>query len=171
MKLGTMSGKPVEISFKTMTGKKIDNAVFYINEHMAKDPDMEYKLYVGCDSQVTRNHNVYATVVVIHKVGHGAHVIYTRDSAPKSANAGTTGNVFVRLWGEVDRTLAVSTYLLENGLPAEHLVIDFDFNRKTEHRSHAVMASAMGCASQIGVEARVKPDAWSATYAANKLCR
>ena len=172
MKLKMMSGQTVDVLFKTMSGKKkIDNAVKYVLDHMAKDPDMEYKLYVGCDSQVTRNYNVYATVIVIHKVGHGAHVIYTRDSIPKTAKSGATGNIFVRLWGEVDRTLVISSYLLENGLSADHIVIDFDFNKKGEHKSHAVMASALGCASQIGLEARVKPDAWSATYAANKLCR
>lgn len=160
------------MKFKTMSGKKIEkDVVQYIKDHMAKDSEAEYKLYIGCDSQVSKRYNVYATVVVIHKVGKGAHVIYTRDQERKKANSGSPGNVFVRLWGEVERTMKMFEFLQEKGFAPETLAIDFDFNTKKDCRSNQVLASAVGYASAYGVDVRVKPQAWSATYAANKLCR
>ena len=153
-------------------GRKIDDVIQYIKDHLKKFPGEPYHIFIGCDSQDTSRSSVYATAIVIHRVGKGAHVIYTRDRVKKIKDT------YLRLWGEPERAVVVAELLRTGGIEKlilpfqpEGLTIDLDFNGDPKWLSNKVLAGAKGYIVGLGFECRIKPDGWSATYAANKLCR
>lgn len=162
--------------FKTMgTRVKIPDVIDYIKEHVSSEADAQWNIYVGCDSQNHTRQTVYAVAVVIHHVGHGAHVIYRREGMKRIRDDIT------RLWAEAEMAVKTAKFLIapdededsEKGiLPVVNdVVIDFDFNFKKHFKSNILYDAAVGLATANGYSSRCKPVAFAATYAANKLCR
>ena len=118
---------------------------------------------VGSDSHNLGPHTIYATTVVVRYPGNGAHVVYRRDRGPKVTD------LWTRLWGEVERSLAVARHLREEGrLPVRR--IDMDLNSDERFGSNRLHAAAVGYIRSHGYEPRTKPDVLIASWAANVLC-
>jgi predicted RNase H-related nuclease YkuK (DUF458 family) len=121
------------------------------------------ELLVGSDSHNVGPHTVYATTVVVRYPRNGAHVVYRRERAPKVTD------LWTRLWGEVERSLAVARLLREEGgLPVQR--IDMDLNSDERFGSSRLHAAAVGYIRSHGYEPRTKPDPLIASWAANVLC-
>ena len=94
-----------------------------------------FEIFIGTDSQRVRKGRLtlYATVICLYTVGHGAHIIYTKtkrnDILPtarkRKKEAGRrpadTG-LFYRLQWEVEYSMQVANYLNENRVFAEFLL-------------------------------------------------
>ena len=119
-----------------------------------------------CTWQNKKQIVTYATVIVIHKVGKGAHIVFSREREQQKHK-----NIFVRLWGEVERSMKAMEILKNENIKVKKLTIDFDLNELPKYKSHVVTNSAIGFAKGEGHQVRIKPEAFSATYAANKCCR
>ena len=162
--------------FKKFGGAYIDNLGEYmreyIKEHEHNSPN-GIRIYVGCDSEHNKNKTRYATVVLIYHVGAGAHYIFKTDSVPK------VKDMYMKLWGEVERAYAIGEYLekeLEGAYkrldPKEKLVdIDLDLNPNPRWRSHIAYDSGMGFMRANGYRVRGKPTAYAASCAADLVCR
>lgn len=158
--------------FKNHSGKKIDDIAGYIKEYTNDSNEIiKYQIYVGCDSQVSNSNTIYSTVIGIHRivggVGRGVHIIHTREKTLKLNES--RGAIFKRLWGEVERIVEVVTFLQDNGI--DNIETHVDANSNKQYVSNAIYDSAMGWLKSMGFEVNAKPDAWAATYAANKYCR
>lgn len=158
--------------FNTAQGKVIENVVEYIKEHIGKFPGEEFNIYVGSDSQDTNRQTVYATAIVIHRVGKGAHVIFKKDKVDKIKDD------YERLWGEPERSMAVAEYLRNGGIEKfielwqpDGLVIDLDFNENPRWLSHRLLKAAKGYIKGMGYKVRAKPASWRSVYMADRLCR
>ena len=134
----------------------------YITNYLIDNPGTD--IYVGCDSQNTRDLTVYATVVVLHKNNKGGHVLYSRESVPKIYNN------FNKLWGEVDRSIQLATELNhEFGIPIKY--VDLDLNPDPKYRSNQVLRAAVGYVESMGFIPRVKPNELWAISAADSICK
>jgi predicted RNase H-related nuclease YkuK (DUF458 family) len=133
----------------------------FVQHVLASSKDVE--ILVGSDSHNRANHTVYSTAIVIRYKKNGAQVIYRREKAPKVTD------LWTRLWGEVERSLTVATWLKEVGhIPV--LRIDMDLNSDARFGSHKLHTAAVGYIRSHGYEPHTKPDLLIATWAANILC-
>lgn len=153
--------------------KKVGDLVEYVNKYMAKNDRAKYEIYVGCDSQVNSKHTIYSVVVGIHTIiddiGRGVHIIHTREKDKKFGK--DRGSLFTRLWGEVSRIVETAIYLKENGIEIDDIGTHVDANYKKQHASNMIYDSAIGWLRGEGFDVKGKPEAWAATYAANRYCR
>lgn len=148
--------------FKSLTNNKPVDLIPYVENYLAERP--ECKMYIGCDSQNKRDKTEYAIVIVLHNNNSGGHVLFTKVTLPRVRDK------FYRLFSEAAYSLEVATYIRElTGRSADF--IDVDLNPDPRYHSNTVLSQAMGMIEGSGFEARCKPDALSATYAADKLCK
>ena len=61
--------------FTTIKGTKI-NPVDYIRDYMSTHNDIQ--IFVGCDSQNTKETTTYVTAIVLYSPGNGGHVHYEK---------------------------------------------------------------------------------------------
>lgn len=152
----------MERRFKRLYDKQLVNVVEYLKEKLDETPDAE--IYIGCDSQVHGRHTTYATVIVLHRRGLGGHVLYDKEIVPSVRDMAT------RLWREVELSLEVAEYLLQNGVKKAKY-IDIDVNPDKKFKSNILLASALGLVSWKGFEGRIKPHSVAASRVADKLCK
>jgi predicted RNase H-related nuclease YkuK (DUF458 family) len=160
--------------FKNHQGEKIKDIILYLNDYMKyKNGRTKYKIYIGCDSQVNRHYTIYSVVIGIHTImdgiGRGVHIIHTREKDVKTNES--RGGIFKRLWGEVERIVEIALFLQENGFNIDDIGTHVDANKDNQYASNMIYDSAMGWLRSMGFDVKGKPEAWAATYAANKYCR
>ena len=148
-------------------GKLVVDLVPYINEYIKNNPDTE--IQIGCDSQPIGGVINYAVVIVLYNQGKGGHVLYTKIHVKREKGKYKTQD-FIKLWREVELSLALAEYLRMSGCKKVKY-IDLDLNPDPMYYSNAVLRSSLGYVTSMGYEARCKPDAWSASYAADRLSR
>lgn len=159
--------------------KKIPDVIEYIREYF-KEFD-EYEIYVGCDSQVNRRHTVYSVAIglrrIIGGIGHGVHVIHTREY--EDLKSSEVGDIVERLWEEVIRVGEVAMLLRENDFDVSVVEPHVDANGKkftggsrNENYSNKIYSQALGYLRGLGFDnAKGKPEAFAATYAAGRYCK
>jgi predicted RNase H-related nuclease YkuK (DUF458 family) len=155
----------MNLQFKSLGDhKNIDDLIKYVKDEIYTKPGI--KIYVGTDSQNSRRMTTYATVVALHMNendnGKGAHVLYCREHIYKIKDK------FIRLWGEVERSIEVANILREGGLNIKN--IDLDLNDDPRWQSNSVLRSAVGYVEASGYKARWKPNV-VACRAADALCK
>jgi predicted RNase H-related nuclease YkuK (DUF458 family) len=148
----------MEKKFKRLADHKSVDLIPYLKEKMADN----VKIYIGADSQNIADTTVYATVIVLHYGNSGGHVLYYKESFPRIKNQ------FNRLWREVEDSLEVAMYLLDNGLPRA-TYIDLDLNPDPKYNSNTVLRAALGYVESMGFTARIKPNAAAASCCADHL--
>lgn len=143
-----------------LDGTSVD-LLAHVNGVLADHTDVE--VLVGSDSHNRAHHTVYTTTVVLRFRRNGAQVIYRRERAPKVTD------MWTRLWGEVERSLAVAQWLSKDGqVPVRS--IDMDLNSDAQFGSHKLHTAAVGYIRSHGYEPHTKPDLLIASWAANVLC-
>lgn len=132
------------------------------------DPDT--RVYVGCDSERLRHDGVwwadYITVVVVHIGGNNGCKIFGAVQRERDWEQ-RADRPKMRLMGEV---LKVSElYLALSKLIAHDIDIHLDLNPAEMHGSSVAVAEAVGyIKGMCGVVPFVKPDAFAASYAADR---
>lgn len=130
------------------------------------------KVYIGGDSEKIRNHGKwyadYTTVVVVHKDGNKGCRIFgqlERELVFDQKKDKPT----MRLMTEVQKVSEM--YLtIAHMLKRFEVQIHLDLNAKKVHASNHVVQQAVGYIRGVcGIEPQIKPDAWSASYAADRL--
>ncbi len=157
--------------FKNHKGEPIEDIISYINEYKKVTYNVSYEIFIGCDSQVNKTSTMYSVVIGIHKmiggVGRGVHLIHTRERDKKLGEA--KSEIYKRLWSEVERILETAVYLQEHDI--SDIEIHIDANGSKKYKSNMIYDSSLGMFSGMGFRVNAKPEAWAATYAANRYCR
>lgn len=127
-------------------------------------------IYIGCDSIRFRKKNMwyakYSTVIVLHKNSrHGSRLFHNSIDMPDY------GNLKQRLLTEVQ--LAVQTALdIMDTIGDRHLEIHIDINPNPMHKSNIAVKEALGWVrGSLGIDAKIKPNSWAATHAADHAVR
>lgn len=141
---------------------------------------LKTKLYLGCDSiayRKGRDENgklvwfaKFATVLIVHIEGkHGCKIFRHIDH--ERVYDAKKGRPADRLMKEVYRTSALYTQLsgLIDGFDVE---IHLDINPRKEHGSSCVVSQATGfILGTTGIEPKVKPEAFAASFGADGIGR
>lgn len=168
------------MEFKVLSsGKPIGDVISYIKNYIKEFEDTHFiEVIVGSDSQNRKRTTQYATVILLHKtdyesgIGKGGHVLYKLEKADRPytpSEAERRDHRSKRLLNEAWKSIEVAEMLRNNGITVD--VIDLDMNPDPKYRSNDVLAQAMGWAEGMGYKVRCKPDAMSASYAADTLVK
>ncbi len=129
----------------------------------ALDGRTDVEVMVGCDSHNRQLYTIYTTTIVLRYYRNGAQVIYQKEKAPR------VKDLWTRLWGEVERSLALAQLLRSSGnIPVTR--IDMDLNSDERFASNKLHTAAVGYIRSHGYEPHTKPDLLIASWAANILC-
>ena len=124
-------------------------------------------IYIGCDSLriPAKNKAVFSTVIVLHKDSkHGCKIFHNQVTIPDY------GQMRPRLLMEVQYALE-AFYAIEDVVGNRRLEIHLDVNPDPRHGSNVVTSEALGWVRGLGIEARIKPDSFAATTAADHFVR
>lgn len=146
--------------FHSLTDRSEIDLVPHLQECVAGRDDV--RIYVGTDSQNKDGKTVFASVVVVHYGNSGAHVVYTKRSVPRMRDMNA------RLWAEVQDSVDVANMLVDRGFMRPSFV-DVDLNKDPRFGSNSLLRAALGFVEGSGFRARCKPDALSASYAADNI--
>ena len=135
-----------------------------------RDASPDTCVYIGCDSKRSRDGVVrFATVVILHLEGkHGGkiysdietEIFYDKPTNPK-----------LRLVTEAHKAVNLAYELIEV-IGERHFEIHLDLNSDPKYKSNAAVKEALGYVlGMLGCEAKIKPEAFAATNAADKLVR
>lgn len=148
-------------NFRKYGGEIVNDLKKYILDHIQNHPETE--IYIGTDS-VDRKDTLYVTVICFNHPGNGAHVIYLKEHEKKSKN------LYEKLWREVEKTREIGL-IVKNMIPNKSITLDLDLNSLKTHASNIVFAPAQGYLLGLGFNVRTKPQAWSASCAADHLLK
>ncbi len=124
-------------------------------------------IYIGCDSLriPAKNKAVFSTVIVLHKDSkHGCKIFHNQVTIPDY------GQMRPRLMTEVHYALE-AFYAIEDIVGNRKLEVHLDVNPDPRHASNAVTSEALGWVRSLGIQAKIKPDSFAATTAADHFVR
>jgi len=123
------------------------------------------KIFVGTDSQNHLAFTRFVTVICLQVVRNGVHVIVNRMDLPKIYD------YKYRLLKEADISAEFARnnkfFFKNNNIPFE---IHCDYNSKSYHKSNLVVTEAMNYFNTMGFTAKIKSEAFGASYAADHFC-
>lgn len=147
----------------------------YIEEakEAISNSSLESSVYIGCDSKRFKRkgiwHARYMTVIIVHKdSSKGCQLFYDEqvlqdwapDKSPKQ-----------RLLNEVMFCVNTATEILDV-IGDRHFEVHLDLNPSQKYKSNVAVKEALGYVrGNLGVEAKIKPDAFAAMHAADHLVR
>lgn len=124
-------------------------------------------IYIGCDSLriPKKNKADFSTVIILHKDSrHGCLAFHNKVTIPDY------GQMRPRLLMEVHYALE-AFYAIEDVVGDRRLEIHLDVNPDPRHASNVVTNEALGWVRGLGIQARIKPDSFAATTAADHFVR
>ncbi len=131
------------------------------------DPEHDYEVFVGTDSQVHRKRRqvLYATCIVLYKQGKGGRIFVYKEWMSLA------NSLRDRLTKEVWRSVEVA-FTLKDILPLNaEIVIDIDLNKKPQYKSSNYVQELVGMVVGQDFKCRTKPDAWAAMCVADKYSK
>ena len=149
----------LKTGWKTLTGVPIGDVVDFVREH-AHDGQI---VHLGTDSLQLARHTRFVTVVAVLTPGRGGRAIWTRSATPRIQS------LRERLLREV--WLSVELGLRLDPVVKGELHVHIDANPIARHRSSAYVQELVGLVVSQGFRAVIKPEAWAASRAADRLVR
>lgn len=120
-------------------------------------------VHIGTDSQQSGFHTRFVTVLAIVNPGRGGRAAYVRDRVPRITS------LRERLLREVWRSVELAL-VLDEVVPGE-LTVHIDANPVATSRSSAYVQELVGLVVGQGFRARIKPESWAATHAADRVVK
>lgn len=123
------------------------------------------KVFVGTDSQNHLSFTRFVTVICLQVERNGVHVLVNRMDLPKIYD------YKYRLLKEADISAEFvrnnKNFFKSNNIPLE---IHCDYNSKSYFKSNLVVTEAMNYFNTLGLTAKIKSEAFGASYAADHFC-
>ena len=146
-----------------------DIAKLTLARNAIRDSSKSSRVYVGCDSKRARNSTQikYATVIILHHDGkHGGSLwsfVHREDDYGPASKPRT------RLINEAYYAVDIASKIVED-IGDRHFELHLDLNTDPKHKSNSAVKEALGFVlGMLGITAKLKPDAWASSTAADKL--
>ena len=166
--------------FRTGDGKTVSYAgmVSLIANYIKRNPDADYEITVGTDSQ---NHEATKIVEVIAVccIGHGGIFFYHVDYIDR------INDLRQKIYEETSRSLEnahglldeIYLQIVENDEEFDldklniHFVVHCDIGRSRKSKTRVLVQEIMGWVEAEGFECVIKPDSYTASGIANKFSK
>lgn len=130
---------------------------------MSDNPEAEYKLIIGSDSQ-SRDDTCFVTAVIIHRAGKGARYYYQRRHHRQ------INSLRQRIFYEAALSLGVASKLVErmseNGSANLNVEVHLDVGLRGDTKE--LIKEIVGMVAGSGFDAKIKPDSYGASKVADK---
>jgi predicted RNase H-related nuclease YkuK (DUF458 family) len=143
----------------------LDEMFKIIQDYIQAEPDKQYHITIGTDSQ---NFNVTRTVLVVavHRVGHGGIFFFDVMHVPKIQN------IKQKIWFETTTSIELATQLNEKFEQEDFFYgitihVDAGYNGPTSKVIPEITAYVKAC----GFDCEVKPESYTASAIANKFTK
>lgn len=147
------------------TGSGSEAGVEFIMEEISSHMKMAGSIFIGCDSQITRDLCVFSTVICLHGAdGQKGGYYFFRREKKKREKFPTMLN---RLLKEVELSVEMGFKIL-NEYPDADIEIHIDANAKKEEATGKFSDMLVGFARGAGFRCKIKPDAWASSSIADK---
>lgn len=122
-------------------------------------------IFIGCDSQITRNLCTFSTVICFYGADSqaGGYYYFTREKNQRNSYP----TMVIRLLKEVELSIQMGFKILES-FPDADIEIHIDANSKKEEPTGKFADMLMGYAKGAGFRCKIKPDAWASNSIADK---
>lgn len=143
-----------------------DQVIRDLSVFVKSNPDSNFKLIVGTDSQL-REEVCYVTAIVILRAGKGGRFYYSKEKERQKIS------LKQRIYYETSRSLKVAAKLAEklayNGFADLNVEIHLDIG---EHgKTKEIIKEVIGMVTGSGFDARIKPEAYGAFKVADKFTK
>lgn len=134
--------------------------------------DTTTKVYLGCDSvryfRNGRAYGRYATVCIIHKNGKNGCKIFSQRSTEPDYDV-KKDRPKMRMLNEVQKVCALYNQLIPF-IDEFDIEIHLDINMDPKHGSNCAASEAAGYVlGMTGVEPKLKPQSWAASFGADHI--
>jgi len=135
-----------------------------------RNSSKQSSIYIGCDSIRYKSSGIwwasYCVVIIVHKDSkHGCNLF------SETTKQLDFGGIRQRLMVETELAINAATAIIDE-LDGRRLEIHLDLNGDAKHKSNvAVKESLSWVRGMTGLEAKIKPEAFAATHAADHLVR
>ena len=164
----TLSAKFMEADYISPSlGKVTFNKMLeHIAQYVLEDPEQDYHLIVGTDSQLTDRTN-FITAIIIHRVGHGGRYFYRKMVDRKMES------LRQRIMYEASKSLEtagqITAELAKNGY--SELPVEIHLDVGPEGDTKRLIREVVGMVVGSGYQARIKPEAFGASHIADHHVR
>lgn len=137
-----------------------------IRTYIAEDPNTDYKVIIGTDSQTNSEETLFVTAIIVQRVGKGALFFTTR------RRHNSIKDLRSRIYTETEYSLDCVELLKENFFEIMEdvpLEIHLDVGRKGETRK--LIQEVVGWVTAIGYTAKIKPEAYAASAVADRYTK
>ncbi|HEY8552394.1 MAG TPA: ribonuclease H-like YkuK family protein [Thermaerobacter sp.] len=134
-----------------------------ILDYIRAEPDAQYKLIIGTDSQV-RQQTQFVTAVVVHRLGKGARYFYQARKQRKITS------LRQKIFYEASLSLSLATRLAERlaarggTLPNVEIHLDVGMQGDTRDLIREIVGMVVGS----GFDAKIKPESYAASSVADR---
>jgi len=132
-------------------------------EKWTRDP--ERVLYIGTDSQQSRNHTRFTSVIVSHEPGKGGVYCYVKYRSPR------INSLRQRLLTEAWQSVALAMLVTDASHPKIKMMVHLDVNKSLKFKSGQYMRELVGMVTAQGFGVEVKPGAWAASRLADRIVK
>lgn len=161
--------KNFEYSFEkfiTITRKKLSfsEAMEELVEFAKEDPDSEYRIIVGTDSE-GYEYIDYASAIVVHRVGHGGRAFICKNiiKTPRSLREKIYTEAMLSLY----LSQKILPFLIDAGLMEENFMIHVDVGPNGETKD--MIKEVVGMVRGHGFQVATKPESYAASSVADRF--
>jgi predicted RNase H-related nuclease YkuK (DUF458 family) len=137
-----------------------------IREYIEEQPEENYKVVIGTDSQTTSKATTFVTALIIHRKGKGARFFYRKEKYKPIPNLAQ------RIYKETELSLKLIESLKKSGmmtflLNEWPLEIHLDIGQRGKTRK--LIQEVVAWVTSVGYVAKIKPYSYGASYVADKF--
>lgn len=169
-----------EMTFYNSSEKNMSfsDVISHILNFIKKNPQGEYILAIGTDSQVKSEYTIFITAIIIHNIGNGAWGCVNKLIIPRRIK-----NLKEKIFIEATRTQQLAFMFtpeifeeitnillpyIDKGASFRH-EIHIDIGTKGATRK--LIKEAIGYFAGLGFETKIKPESYAASSYANKYTK
>lgn len=168
MKKSVLDNNKKDVFFSPTRGfLSFDGVIYDLVDYMESDREAKYRLVVGTDSKTTENRSSFVSVIVIHRIGHGARYFWQRAYERRKFG------LRERIYHEASLSLALAENLIErlnNALRNERANYDFEIHVDIGKGgpTREMIREIVGMIAGNGFRVKTKPEAYGASVVADK---
>ena len=140
-----------------------------IIDFINRQPDHEYNLIVGTDSQPGIDKAVFVTAIVIYRVGRGGRFFYHKETTP--LKVGMKQRIFYEVSRSLDVASKLTGYFAEELEINDNLGIQIHVDVGKKGPTNSIIKEVVGMVVGSGYEALIKPNSYAASKVADKYTK
>ena len=138
-----------------------------ILEYVAAEPEMNYRLIIGTDSQPREDQVTFVSAIIVHREGKGGRYYYSKRYQSKFYSL--RQRIFYEASLSLDVASRLTALLADSGHGDLNIEIHLDVGRVGETKN--LIREIVGMVTGSGFEARIKPQSYGASKVADKYTK